>query len=191
MADEKKPKKSEKKSEKSSAPLAGEAITKLGQQVPDEQGAKENITEEQAAAAADALEPVVEEGSYDRLQDHANFEVSRAEEAVGQGVTVPEQTVQKSQFDTARQEEAQAQGVPSIEHTTQKTMFDLSRREEIQSEYREQAAHGPVEPVTIGPGGRDDLAEQENQKLTVEQQEQNQRQAVAEADSKQKQTAKK
>lgn len=170
-------------------PGAGEAILALGELGPTSKDSeKRNITTEEAEKAGAVQLPVIENARYDRAQDHLAFEASRREEALAQGVQV---TTQEAMRQIARDEEARAQGVASIDDTTQKQLFRGSRKEEVTSEYIEQAMHGPVEPLTVGEGGIDQVAldESAQRKLSADELERHQARSPEEGRSKRKSAA--
>jgi hypothetical protein len=129
--------------------VAADAITELQQIGPDGSDDRQKPTLDEAVEAgdvlADALENRVPVFGGSRAQDHLNYELSRREEAAGQGAV---KTLQEAQWELDRTAEAQAQGVETIADTTQKALFTVSRQEEVRAEKLEEL-HGPSEPVSI------------------------------------------
>jgi hypothetical protein len=138
---------------------APEAEVHLREVGPQEMGEKRQLTEDEALEQADTINEVVlvdKNVQGDRLQDHLAFDNARRDEAIAQGVV---KTTQEALWEIARQEEASAQGLDHIGDTTQKRLFREARAEEVRAGKLEQSQTAPVEPVTIGQGGRDQVAE--------------------------------
>ncbi len=141
-------------------PDAEVALHEVGPDEIDDEGVgeKRQLTEEEAEAQAEIITDVLatpKNVQGDRAQDHLAFDNARRDEAVAQGVV---KTTQEALWEIAREEEAQGQGLAHIADSTQKTLFRESRMEEIRAQKLEQAQTGPLEPVSVGIGGIDQVA---------------------------------
>jgi hypothetical protein len=122
---------------------AADAEAKI-HEIGPEPGDVRKLDEDEAVEQAETIQSVVETPKTvqgDRAQDHLAFDNARREEAIAQGVV---KTTSEALWEISREEEAIGQGVDGIDETTQKTLFRQSRLEEIDAGKREQAAHGPV-----------------------------------------------